>query len=212
MSIISEEQEMEWRAQRCGCLTASKAVDVCQRGKKGQKLQAYTNYQAQLVAERLTGIVESIKPSAAMIWGTEHEDEAARAYEEQTGTMVSGDGKTFIKSTFNDFFGASPDRFVGEDGLLEIKCPNSLTHLERLKSKQIPEEYLWQIRVQLLITGRKWCDFVDYDPRFPKHLQLLIVRYEPTKEELEQTKALCEEFLDETANVLNDINSMKLGV
>ena len=96
--------------------------------------------------------------------------------------------------------GASPDGLIGDDGLLEIKCPNTLTHIQRVRAGVVPDEYKPQMLVQLLCTGRKWVDFVDYDPRIPAQYaskRLLIVRYEPTAEELETASLRCQEFLAE---------------
>lgn len=203
------DKEAEWKAQRCGMLTASKAKDVCKRGTKGNKLAGYTEYMNQLIAERLTGEPTPSFCTPAMQWGIDHEDDAAHAYEIKTGNMVTGDGKTFIKSEAIEGLGASPDRFVGADGIVEIKCPNCSTHLERLRSHEIPEEYKWQILTQLIVTGRKWCDFVDYDPRFRnKGLELLVIHWEPTEEELNTCKERLVEFLDELNKVMEDINSL----
>ena len=203
------DKEAEWKTQRCGCLTASRAVDVCKRGAKGNKLQGYNDYLNELLAERLTGEVVEIKTTLSMQWGIDHEDEAAQAYEIKTGRIVTGDGKTFIRHPAVQGLGASPDRFVGEDGLVEIKCPNCCTHLDRLISNEIPEMYKWQIKVQLLCTGRRWCDFVDYDPRFrAKNLELLVIHYEPTQEELEETLNRCKEFLRDLDEQMNKINAL----
>lgn len=203
------DKETEWKAQRCGCLTASRAVDVCKRGAKGNKLQGYSDYLNELLAERLTGEMVEIKTTPSMQWGIDHEDEAAQAYEIKTGRIVTGDGKTFIKHPTVNGLGASPDRFVGDEGIVEIKCPNCCTHLDRLISNEIPEMYKWQIKVQLLCTGRKWCDFVDYDPRFrAKNLELLVIHYEPTQEELEETLNRCKEFLRDLDEQMNKINEL----
>lgn len=209
MTDIFMDKEAEWRAQRCGMLTASRAVDVCKRGAKGNKLSGYEAYMNELIAERLTGEPAPNFCTPAMQWGIDHEDEAAKAYEIKTGNMVTGDGKTFYKHPTIEGLGASPDRFVGTDGIVEIKCPNCSTHLERLRSREIPEMYKWQILTQLIVTGRKWCDYVDYDPRFrSKGLELLVIRYEPTQEELNECEARCKEFLTELDSVMNEINTL----
>ena len=203
------DQEAEWRAQRCGMLTASRAVDVCKRGAKGNKLAGYESYMNELIAERLTGEPAPHVCTPAMQWGTDHEDEAAKAYEIKTGNMVTGDGKTFYKHPSIEGLGASPDRFVGSDGIVEIKCPACGTHLERLRSREIPELYKWQILTQLIVTGRKWVDFVDYDPRFRnKGLELLIIHWEPTEAELKECEARLREFLDELNKTMEEINQL----
>jgi len=73
--------------------------------------------------------------------------------------------------------GASPDGTIGTDGLVEIKCPNTATHIEYLLSNSAPNNYVFQMYWQMACTGRQWCDFVSYDPRLPEDLQLLVVRY-----------------------------------
>ncbi len=206
---ITYEQEQEWKAQRCGMVTASRAVDVCKRGAKGKTLAGYDTYMNDLIAERLTGEPTPSAVSWAMQWGIDHEDEAAQAYEIKTGNMVSGDGKTFIKHPTIEGLGASPDRFVGDEGIVEIKCPNCGTHLERLRSREIPEQYKWQILTQLLVTGRKWCDFVDYDPRFRnKGLELLIIHWEPTEAELKECESRLVEFLNKLNKTMEEINNL----
>ncbi len=72
--------------------------------------------------------------------------------------------------------GASPDGLVDQDGQLEVKCPNSQTHLNTVLTKEVPAEYISQITWQLACTRRKWCDFVSFDPRLPEYLQLVIIR------------------------------------
>lgn len=197
---MMEPHEEAWRLDRVGYLTASSAHAVCERGMKGQKLKAYGDMLAQVLAERVTGLPTPSYPTQAMQWGIEHEDEAATAYEALTGNLLSGDGKTFVRHPTVAFFGCSPDRYVGDEGLVEIKCPNTLTHLDRLKTREIPRMYQTQMQVQLLCTGRKWVDFVDYDPRvkdFNPRAALLVLRYEPSATELQETLARCEEFLNE---------------
>lgn len=209
MTDISFDHEAEWRAQRCGMLTASRAVDVCKRGAKGNKLSGYETYMNELIAERLTGEPTPSFCTSAMQWGIDHEDDAAKAYEIKTGNMVTGDGKTFVKHPTIEGLGASPDRFVGEDGIVEIKCPACGTHLERLRNREIPEQYKWQILTQLIVTGRKWCDYVDYDPRFrSKGLELLVIHWEPTDEELNTCKERLVEFLAELNKTMEEINTL----
>ena len=107
----------------------------------------------------------------------------------------------FIPHPTIEFFGASPDGLVGEDGLLEIKCPYSTNvHLQRVAAGVVPEEYKPQMLVQLLCTGRKWVDFVSYDPRLSgawSPAKLFIARYEPTQNELNTALEQCETFLAE---------------
>lgn len=131
--------------------------------------------------------------------GRDHEDEARDAYEDATGELVDLVG--FISHPTIEFFGASPDGLVGEDGLLEIKCPYSTNvHLQRVAAGIVPEEYKPQMLVQLLCTGRKWVDFVSYDPRLSgawSPAKLFFARYEPMQDELNTALEQCETFLAE---------------
>lgn len=163
----------EWHAQRRGKVTASKVADVIKRTKSGYSTSR-KNYAAQLLCERLTGKTAESFTNAAMQWGVEKEPEARTAYEfmrDATVELVS-----FVDHPSIAMSGASPDGLVGEDGLVEIKCPNTATHLDALMSGEIDPDYITQMQWQMACTGRKWCDFVSFDPRLPPHLQLFIKR------------------------------------
>lgn len=131
-----------------------------------------------------------------MMRGTELEPIARAAYEAHTGNFVEQVG--FIKHTEIEWFGASPDGFSG-DGLIEIKCPNTTTHLEYLTSGKVPSQYKNQMLAQMACTERKWCDFVSFDDRLPENLRLFVVRFTPTKEELATMLDGVQKFLDEVA-------------
>lgn len=192
----------EWLHQRAGCLTASRAAAVLKRSARtGQPLQAYYDLQDTLIAERIIGDTIGIGTTPAMQWGIDHEDEARAVYEARTGELVDLAG--FIPHPSIEWFGASPDGLVGDDGLIEIKCPNTTTHLRRIAAGVVPEEYKPQMLVQLLCTGRKWVDFVDYDPRLPDayaRFRFWTIRYTPTDDELDAAEALCIKFLAEVQN------------
>ena len=192
------QQTESWFAERAGCLTASVAKAAILRNTKGQPYAAYETELRRIVGERFTKNMSNRFTSSAMQWGVDHEDEAREAYEIETGNIVDLVG--FVRHPTIDWFGASPDGLVGKDGLLEIKCPETSTHIARIEAGVVPEEYKPQMLVQLLCTGRSWVDFVDYDPRIDdefKSLRLFIVRFEPTAEELETAKARCIEFLND---------------
>lgn len=190
------QQTSEWFEARCGCLTASRAKAVINRKKNGEPYAEYGTVLEQIVGERLTGVVSSTGTTAAMQWGIDHEEEAREQYVIETGRDVDLTG--FVKHPTVRWLGASPDGLVGDDGLIEIKCPTTLTHLKRVASGVVPEEYKPQMLVQLLCTGRKWVDFVDYDPRLSadwEKARFFCVRYEPTEEELQDALGKCTEFL-----------------
>lgn len=175
----------EWFAQRLGRVTASRLVDVLAKLKTGEAA-ARANYRAELVAERLTGKAAESFSNAAMKWGTDCEPLARAAYEAEFGVLV--DEVAMIPHPSIEWAGASPDGLVGSDGLLEIKCPSTKTHIDTLLSGEAPSQYLPQMFWQMACTGRAWCDFVSFDPRLPADMQMfvqrvprdndLIVRYE----------------------------------
>jgi putative phage-type endonuclease len=169
------QRSPEWFAARCGSLGASQLADALAKTKSGWGASR-ANLQAKLVVERLTGRQEESFTSAAMLWGVEKEDEARTAYSFMTGNEVTEVGlykhPTIIGSH------ASPDGLVGDDGCIEIKCPNSATHIETLKSNRIAHKYLMQMHWQMICADRQWCDFVSFDPRMPDHLMLYVQRVE----------------------------------
>lgn len=192
MSNLVEQGTEAWLAERLGHVTGSRVSDAL--AKKGTATRE--NYLWQLVAERLTGQVqESFSPNAAMIRGTEQEPIARAAYEAHTGHFVAQTG--FVKHPAIEWFGASPDGLVGDDGLVEIKNPNSATHLAYRKAGQPPAKYRYQMMAQMACTGRQWCDFVSYDSRLPESKQLFIVRFTPEQKDMEAMLTSIQEFLDE---------------
>ena len=163
----------EWHAARAGRVTASRIADMTAKTKTGWGASR-ANYMAELVAERLTGTVAEGFTNAAMQWGTEKEPEARSAYQLITGNDVAPIG--FVIHPTIEMAGASPDGLVGDAGLVEIKCPNTATHIETLLTDTVPEKYMKQMTWQMLCTGRLWCDFLSYDPRLPARMQLFIKR------------------------------------
>ena len=163
----------EWLQARAGRVTASRVADLMAKTKSGPSASR-ANYMAQLISERLTGQPAESFTNAAMRHGTETEPEARAAYEMLTGADVVEVG--FIPHPSIDGFGASPDGLVGDDGLIEIKCPNTATHIETLLTEKVPSKYNTQMQVQMLCTDRQWCDFVSYDPRLPGDMRIWIKR------------------------------------
>jgi putative phage-type endonuclease len=161
----------EWHAIRLGKVTASRIADVCARTKTGWGASR-KNYMAELVAERLTGVRMEGFTNAAMQWGTEQEPEARMAYEFYRDATVATVG--FVPHYSIADTGASPDGLVGDDGLVEIKCPNTATHIETLLGGSCPEKYFLQMQWQMACTRRQWCDFASYDPRLPESMRLFV--------------------------------------
>jgi len=191
-----EQRTDEWFAQRLGKVTASRVGDVIAKTKTGPSASR-DNYATQLVLERLTNAKGEFFSSTAMQWGTDTEPMARQAYELKCGVFVDEVG--FIDHPTIDMSGASPDGLVDKNGLVEIKCPESKTHMEYLLSGKPPPKYIPQMMWQMACTGRSWCDFVSFDPRFPTNLQIFVIKveYDPTYVrmlELEITQ-----FLDEVS-------------
>lgn len=163
----------EWHCARLGCVTASRIADVVARTRSGYGA-ARQAYMTQLLAERLTLLPTETFQTAAMRWGSELEPHAVQAYEDATGTVTMPVG--FLQHPAITFAGASPDRLIGADGLLEVKCPNTTTHLEALLSGTVSERHFLQVQWQLACSGRTWCDLVSYDPRLPEAYACSITR------------------------------------
>ena len=201
-----DQRTDEWFKSRLGKATASRIADIIAKTKTGPSASR-ENYVVQLVLERITQTKGESYSNAAMQWGTETEPLARQAYELKRGLFVDEVG--FIDHPTIANSGASPDGLVGTDGLVEIKCPNSATHMETLVTRKIPQKYIPQMTWQMACTGRNWCDFVSFDPRFPEHLQIFIERieYDPTYVrmlELEVTQ-----FLDEVEKKVEILRKMK---
>ncbi len=165
----------EWLAIRVGKVTASRVADVVAKTKTGYGASR-ANYMAELIAERLTGAPAERYTNAAMAWGTEKEPEARALYEFLTDAEITQVG--FVPHPTISMSGASPDGLVSDDGLVEIKCPNTATHIDTLLGQSIPAKYETQMQWQMACTGRQWCDFVSYDPRMPDSMRLFVKRVE----------------------------------
>ena len=188
-----DQNTPEWLMQRLGMLTASHMYDVTNKLKSGKYSAAREKYLMDVVIERLTGRAAEHFCTPAMERGLETEPRARAAYEIATGNDVD-DGGFWIHPNL-EWFGASPDGLIGKDGCLELKCPNTSTHLEYLEADVIPVEYAPQMLAQLCCTGRKWCDFMSFDDRLPESLQRFIKRFEPSAELLEQCELEAKLFL-----------------
>ncbi len=184
----------EWHAARLGKVTASRMADLMARTKTGYGA-GRANYMAELICERLTGQPADRFQNAAMQWGTDTEPQARAAYEFLTGEDVVEVG--FVDHPSIPMAGASPDGLVGDDGLLEIKCPNTATHIDTLLTGAVPDKYRKQMLWQIACTGRAWCDFVSFDPRLPADLQVFMARIAPEPGELAAMEGEVEAFLVE---------------
>jgi putative phage-type endonuclease len=172
-----EQRTEEWFAARCGKVTASRVADIIAKTKSGPSASR-ENYLAQLVCERLTGKPAESYSNSAMQHGTDTEPYARAAYEARMDLLVTEVG--FIDHPWIPMSGASPDGLANE-GMVEIKCPNTATHIDTLLSWTVPAKYITQMMWQMACADRPWCDFVSFDPRLPERHQLFIKRinYDP---------------------------------
>lgn len=164
----------EWRAARLGKVTASNIAAVMAEGRSGKPSATRANYIAQLVSERLTGVPYETFSSAAMQHGTETEDQARAVYTMNTGLSVQQVG--FIQHPQIAGAGGSPDGLIGTAGGLEIKCPNTATHIATLRGAPVDGGYMKQMQFNMACTGRDWWDFASFDPRLPDEMQMHIRR------------------------------------
>ena len=201
-----EQRTDEWFAARIGKVTASRVADVIAKTKSGYGV-GRANYLADLVVERLTGQKAQGFSNAAMEWGTEQEPHARAAYSAKTGIMVEEVG--FIDHPTVAMSGASPDGFA-EEGLIEVKCPNTATHLEYVLAELPPLKYFTQMQWQMACTGRPWCDFVSFDPRLPERLQLLVVRVPRDDDYIAMLETEVKKFLAELDDKLNKLEKVSL--
>lgn len=189
--------EAEWRAARCGAVTASRVADIVRSTKSGPSASR-ARYLGELVAERLTAVPQDTGyVSAEMQRGLDLEAEARAAYAFRTGYDVRAAGMEFVTHPSIAGAGASPDTWVGEEGLAEIKIPATHTHIDYLTSARVPADYLTQIHWQLATTGRAWADFISYDPRLPDHLSLWIKRVPRDEERIHYLEREVRQFLTE---------------
>lgn len=174
LSQLEQGSEL-WLEARCGLVTASRAADVIAMTKKGEEKAERKQYRTEILCEILTGVPYPRFISREMQFGIDQEPFARAAYEIQRDLLVETVG--FIPHPDVARFGASPDFLVGEDGLGQIKCPNTSTHLGWMLAGQVPVEHMPQMLAEMSCTGRAWCDFVSFDPRLPEHLQLFVRRF-----------------------------------
>lgn len=201
-----EQRTEEWIQARLGKVTASRVADVMAKTKSGYSASR-KNYMAELVCERLTGAQADRFESAAMAWGTETEPLARSAYEAATGEMVEEVG--FIDHPTIPNFGASPDGLVGTDGGLEIKCPNTATHIDTLLSGAIDSRYIYQLSTGMACTGRKWWDFVSFDPRLPDNLSYKCIRIYRDDALIAEIELEVIRFLEELEAMVKRLKNLK---
>lgn len=211
MKIVTAKQgTSEWFSARAGKCTGSRVADALCFLKSGKESAARENYRVQLVGEVLTGIPMSggfFSPE--MQWGVENEALARASYEMGRDVMVDDMG--FALHDTIERFGGSPDGLVGEDGIIEIKCPKTATHLQWMLADVVPPEHEPQMASYLAITGRAWCDFISFDPRLPSRHQLFIKRMQRDEQRLREMEAGVVQFLAEVDALIDVLNRRNPG-
>ena len=183
-----DQGSADWLALRAGRVTASNFGKVLAGG-QGKTRRAY---MLQLVAERLTGEPAETYTNAAMEWGTQTEPLARALYEWETDRLV----EEVTITLEGDYIAASPDGLVGEGGL-EIKCPNTSTHLDYLLRGELPAQYRPQVQGCMWVHRAPWWDFMSFDPRLPPASQAFILRVERDEEYIESLAGSVRAFVGE---------------
>ena len=196
----------EWHQARLGKVTASRISDVAAKIKTGWGASR-AKYMGELIAESLTHEPTPSFVNAAMQHGTDTEPQAAAAYSFYTDAELELVG--FVDHPKIDQAGCSPDRLIGKDGLVEIKCPQTSTHIDTLLGGSIPKKYIDQMQWQMACTKRKWCDFVSFDPRMPPETQLFIQRVERDKERIKELEEMVVEFLTEMNEKIDRLTKLE---
>lgn len=196
----------DWLKMRVGCVSASQVHKVMATVKDPKKQAApRLNYRKRLVMEMLTGLTAETYVSPYMQSGLEVEPLARAAYEMERDVEVLHGG-LFIHDSIPRFV-ASPDGRIGPDGLLEIKYLTGVTteanHLDLLMGAEIPDEYQKQMLAQMACSGRKWVDFVSYQPApMPKKLRMHIRRFPRDEKRIAEMEQAVEKFLAEVDEML----------
>jgi len=202
-----EQRTEEWFAARMGKVTASRVADVIAKTKTGYSTSR-ENYLAQLVCEVLTGKPAESYTNAAMQWGVDQEPLARAAYESHQNVLVDEVGFLTHPTIWQS--GASPDGLVGELGMVEIKCPNTATHIDTLLTQTVPGKYNTQMQWQMACAKRHWCDFVSFDPRMPSDLQLFVKRVEYDSPYVAMLEKEVMSFLNDLDSKVKQLNELKV--
>ena len=203
MEIIKDIKQGsdEWLELRLGKVTASRLSDVIAKGRGSNPSKTRESYMLQLAAEILTGDAQDGYTNKYMEWGNQCEPQARSMYEFDSGNDV--EEIAFVK--VDDWFGVSPDGLVGDDGLIEIKCPKTTTQIERFLKSEFPSEYKAQVQGQLLATGRDWCDFVSFDPRINGEAQYFCIRVGRDEEYIKELGEKIQLFISELKTMLEKL-------
>jgi predicted phage-related endonuclease len=197
----------EWFEARRGNCNGSRIYDACAKKKNGEYYASRADYMNELLIERLTGIPTEHFVSDAMQWGTMHEDDARAVYETHSGVLVAD--CAYFPHPSIAHSGASPDGLVGDEGVIEIKCPTTAVHLKTILSSEIPGEHFYQMAWEIESSSRKWADFISYDPRLPGNLSFFCKRYTPEPAFIEGLRDDVIKFLAELGEIEARVRAYK---
>jgi putative phage-type endonuclease len=198
-----------WFESRRGKVTASKLKDIAKKQKNGSPYATRETYKNQLIAEIITGVSVKIPTSDAMQHGIDTEEAARKAYAEIVWDEVTE--APFVIHPNIDRSGASPDAFVGIEGLLEIKCPTTVTHVLTLRENKMPEDHNYQVQWQMACTGRKYCDFMSYDPRLPEQYRIFVERIDRDDVFIATLEEEVKRFLEEVDKEVEKLKKSKFN-
>ena len=196
--MIEQGSEL-WLMQRRGHLSASRLHDAVTKGARGSYSAKRADIMWTLIEERITGQAAPHFVTADMQHGIDTEPQAKAAYAFLTDRAIAD--APYVPHAYIPMTGASPDGYVEDDGLIEIKCPKTKTHLQTLAAKQVPPQYITQMQWQMECTWRHWCDFVSFDPRLPVEYQIWIQR-------VQRDDAMIEMLKDEITKFEDEINTL----
>jgi len=204
MRIIECEQGSdEWKAARVGRVTASRVADIVAKGESGPSASR-ANYLAEIVCELLTGeSAENTIDTHAMKWGRDQEEHARRLYGFMHDAPVAKVGLVLHPTI--DGAAASPDGLVGDDGLVQFKCPQLAAHIAMLRTGSIDGRYLKQMQWEMACTGRIWCDFVSFNPKMPPEMQLFRKRIRRDAPMVVELETAVREFISEAHATVDDL-------
>jgi putative phage-type endonuclease len=203
---MAEQGTTEWLMEKVGKVGASKAYTVSAKQKNGSYYADRETYLYEIAVEQLTGRPTERITNQYMDWGTKWEPEARNVYAATTFEEVNQVG--FIPHPFILNSGCSPDGVVGNTGLVEFKCPTTKTHVNTIRSGEVPKIYYSQVQWQLAcLPEREWVDFASYDPRMPEKGQLFVKRVNRDKTHISMLEEEIKKFLEvDVANVIKEIN------
>lgn len=203
MKIIRdiEQGSDDWHELRLGKITASNFNKVLAKGRGNAPSKTRQSYMLEVVAEILTGQKEDSFTNKYMEWGKQCEPQARAMYEFESGNEV--EEVAFIEHS--DFIGVSPDGLIGDNGLIEIKCPKTTTQIERCLIGDFPSDYKAQVQGQLWVSEREWCDFVSFDPRINGDSSYFKIRVERDEKYIENLANEAAKFINEMLEIIEKV-------